>query len=207
MQIIKQNPVISILLILIIIATTNLSQHILIRNIMGFLMVYMIIKGLKLRTQPMKILLLSLIIVLILEVVGNVLCKNVEQFETMDDLVETLEEIQKKVDENDKKKPKTSNSDNNEHKKRESDGNDISLNDIDSIDIDSNDNSDTSYNKKEGNLSNKKVNNKNYTPQKAQQETFKLLNTVRELKETMEELAPSLSTAKHVLGMYKQIKI
>jgi|TARA_B110000858_G_scaffold108012_1_gene123447 hypothetical protein len=205
MQIIKQNPVMSILLILIIIiTTTNFSQHILIRNIMGFLMVCLIIKGLKLRTHPMKILLLSLIIVLILEVVGNVLCKNVERFETMDDLVETLEEIQKKVDEKEKKNPKKSKSDND---LRESDGNDISLNDVDSIDVDSNENSNNSYNKKEGDLSNKKIDNKNYTPQKAQQETFKLLNTVRELKETMEELAPSLSTAKDVLGMYKQIKI
>jgi len=204
MQIIKQNPVTSILLILTIIATTNLSKHILIRNIMGFLMVYMIIKGLKLRTDPIKILFLSLIIVLILEVIGNILCKNVERFETMDDLVETLEEIQKKVDEKEKNNPKKSKSDND---LRKSDGNDISLNDVDSIDVDSNENSNNSYNKKKGDLSNKKVNNKNYTPQKAQQETFKLLNTVRELKETMEELAPSLSTAKDVLGMYKQIKI
>jgi len=204
MQIIKQNPVMSILLILTIIATTNLSKHILIRNIMGFLMVYMIIKGLKLRTDPIKILFLSLIIVLILEVIGNILCKNVERFETMDDLVETLEEIQKKVDEKEKNNPKKSKSDND---LRKSDGNDISLNDVDSIDVDSNENSNNSYNKKKGDLSNKKVNNKNYTPQKAQQETFKLLNTVRELKETMEELAPSLSTAKDVLGMYKQIKI
>ena len=197
---IKQNPVIAILLILIILATSNLSNHPLIRNILGFLIIYMIVKGMKIRTQPIKILFLSLVIIFILEILGRFLCKRVpESFENMDELVEKLEDIQKKVDENDKKKGiKKKN-------KKVKDGKEININDIETIEVD--DDSDNGYNNKDADLSDKKVNSENYSPLKAQQETFKLLNTVRELKTTMEELGPSLSTAKDILGAYKQIKV
>tara|TARA_B100000780_G_scaffold278858_2_gene254066 strand:+ start:1016 stop:1606 length:591 start_codon:yes stop_codon:yes gene_type:complete len=195
----NQNPVIAILAMLIIIATTKITDHILIRNILGFSIIYMIISGLKIKTSPIKLLCLSLVIVLIFEIFGCTCnsANHIEQFESMDDLTNTLEEIQNKINENDKKKGVE------KIKNDESIEDDINIDDIDSID----ENSDNDYNKTDKKLSNKVVNPKNYTAQSAQQETFKLLNTVRELKTTIEELAPSLSTAKDVLGMYKQIKI
>ena len=197
----KYSSVQGILLTLIIISTTKLSSHPLIRNILGFLLIFMIVKGLKIRTHPMKILFLSLIITLILELIGTFMCKNnFENFDNMDDLVEKLEAIEKKVKENDKENT----TEPRKVDKREKDGGNISISDIETIEVD--DDNDHKYNDK-GSLSNKKVDIKNYTPHTAQQETFKLLNTVRDLKMTVEELAPTLSTAKDILGVYKQIKV
>ena len=46
----------------------------------------------------------------------------------------------------------------------------------------------------------------NYTPARAQRETFKLINSVKALQNTMTELVPNLSAAKQVLDLYKVIK-
>ena len=46
----------------------------------------------------------------------------------------------------------------------------------------------------------------NYSPSRAQRETFKLINSVKALQNTMTELVPNLSAAKKVLDLYKVIK-
>lgn len=48
---------------------------------------------------------------------------------------------------------------------------------------------------------------KDMTPAQAQRESYKLIQSVEHLQNTMKELVPNLSAAKKVIDMYKTIKI
>ena len=45
------------------------------------------------------------------------------------------------------------------------------------------------------------------TPAQAQRESYKLIQSVEHLQNTMKELVPNLSAAKKVIDMYKTIKM
>lgn len=63
-----------------------------------------------------------------------------------------------------------------------------------------------SFDDKKDNLDTK-GNIEDYTPQQAQHETFKLIDTVKQLKHTIEALAPTLREGKQILSSFEALKI
>ena len=57
------------------------------------------------------------------------------------------------------------------------------------------------------NLLNKSTPVDRWTPAQAQRESYKLIQSVEHLQNTMKELVPNLSAAKKVIDMYKTIKL
>ena len=59
--------------------------------------------------------------------------------------------------------------------------------------------------KDDNNIKGKKI--KDYTPQQAQKETFKLIDTVKQLNHTIQALGPTLKEGKAILSSFESLKI
>lgn len=185
-------PIITIIIILLILTTSrHLTDNLLIRNLIGYIFVYVLIKCLNKKISEIKVIAISLVIILALEIFDKFLCNDVETietFENVDELIEQLDKLKKDVKKGSVKK-----------NKEEFDETEIEEDEIEDSDIDND------YNDPSKKILNKKI--KEYTPQEAQKESFRLLNTVRELKQTVDTLVPALGSAKEVLDVYKNLRV
>jgi energy-coupling factor transporter transmembrane protein EcfT len=89
-----------------------------------------------------------------------------------------------------------------DYNNEESEYNDITDNDLKNID---DDNSDNDENAPE-HFNTKDIDYNSYTPAKAQRETYRLINTVKQLSETIEHLEPTLKKSKKMMKMLNEMK-
>ena len=133
--------------------------------------------------------------------VGPMICgSSVESFENVNELIETIEK--------DSKSKKTKKESDKEEKRKKikakleeiaTNGDKINIEEIEAL-LGSSDDDDTHMLRKKKSVS-------EMTPHEAQQETYEIMNTVKELNETLEALTPQLQTAKKTLEAYKQLNL
>lgn len=190
-----------IILCLILLTIPNLTDHMLLRNILGFVLVFLLLCGTVKKTTPIKLAMMSLLVILFLEMIGPMMCgSSVESFENVNELVETIEK--------DSKSKKTKKETDKEEKRKKikakleeiaTSGDKINIEEIEAL-MGGSDDDDTYMMRKKKSVS-------EMTPHEAQQETYEIMNTVKELNETLEALTPQLQTAKKTLEAYKQLNL
>ena len=172
-----------LLLVLILLSTLNgIRNNPLLKNILGFVLITVLLMKLKLNKKSIHLLLTSLGILLGLIILEKMLTRN--QFELFEDKDEETDE----EEDNDKE---------NEKDKKDKITIEKMIDDLDKIkkeDINDDDKGDKTETK---NLAELK-------PYQAQRETYQLIETVKNLKETMNTLGPTLKEAKSILSTYKQ---
>ena len=170
-----------VLIVLIALSTINIIRNnTLVKNIVGFLLIMALLSKLKIKkTKKLSNLLLTSLFILIgLHLISLLLNKsNVERFDDKEDDEEKDEE---KDDKKDKKQTVEEMIDELDKIKKE--------------DIDDDDNKEKTEVK---NLAELK-------PYEAQRETYQLIETVKNLKDTMSQLQPALKEAKSILHLNKQ---
>lgn len=172
-----------LLLVLILLSTLNgIRNNPLLKNILGFVLITVLLMKLKLNKKSIHLLLTSLGILLGLIILEKMLTRN--QFELFEDKDEETDE----EEDNDKE---------NEKEKKEKLTVEEMIDELDKIkkeDINDDDKGDKTETK---NLAELK-------PYQAQRETYQLIETVKNLKDTMNTLGPTLKEAKSILNTYKQ---
>ena len=172
-----------LLLVLILLSTLNgIRNNPLLKNILGFVLITVLLMKLKLNKKSIHLLLTSLGILLGLIILEKMLTRN--QFELFEDKDEETDE----EEDNDKE---------NEKDKKDKITIEKMIDDLDKIkkeDINDDDKGDKTETK---NLAELK-------PYQAQRETYQLIETVKNLKDTMNTLGPTLKEAKSILNTYKQ---
>ena len=170
-----------VLIVLIALSTINIIRNnTLVKNIVGFLLIMALLSKLKIKkTKKLSNLLLTSLFILIgLHLISLLLNKsNVERFDDKEDDEEKDEE---KDDKKDKKQTVEEMID--------------ELDKINKEDIDDDDDKEKTEIK---NLADLK-------PYEAQRETYQLIETVKNLKDTMTQLQPALKEARSILHLNKQ---
>tara|TARA_B110000977_G_scaffold196208_1_gene276128 strand:- start:626 stop:1168 length:543 start_codon:yes stop_codon:yes gene_type:complete len=172
-----------LLLVLILLSTLNgIRNNPLLKNILGFVLITVLLMKLKLNKKSIHLLLTSLGILLGLIILEKMLTRN--QFELFEDKDEETDDEEDNDKENDKEK-------------KEKLTVEEMIDELDKIkkeDINDDDKGDKTETK---NLAELK-------PYQAQRETYQLIETVKNLKDTMNTLGPTLKEAKSILNTYKQ---
>lgn len=171
------NRLYQILLLIILLTIPNLTDHLLLRNILGFTLIFLIVEAISNKKNYVRLAILTLLVILLLEIIGPMLCNN-RTYETFESAEKLIDEIEKATKNNKKKE------DNN-------DGKQISENDTEIL---------TTEEKKhkEG---------EPYTPAQAQRETYQIIETVKGLQDTLQALTPQLKQAKDTLNAYKSLEL
>lgn len=171
------NRIYQILLLIILLTIPNLTDHILLRNILGFTLIFLIVEGISKKKNYIKLAMMTLLLILLLEIIGPMLCfdRTYETFESAEKLIDEIEKSTKK----EKKKEDKSN------------GSQITENDTDILTTDEKKHSgDTPF-----------------TPAQAQKETYQIIETVKGLQDTLQALTPQLKQAKDTLNAYKSLEL
>ena len=173
------NTYILILSLLLLSTIKNIRNNPLLKNILGFILIIVLLMKLKLKKKSIHLLLISLGILVGLNILEKIFNRN--QFELFEDKDDEPEETD------------------NEDKKDKKDKITIEkmIDDLDKIKIEDNNDDDDDDKTETKNLAELK-------PYQAQRETYQLIETVKNLKETMNTLGPTLKEAKSILSTYKQ---
>ena len=172
-----------LLLVLILLSTLNgIRNNPLLKNILGFVLITLLLIKLNINKKSSHLLFTSLGILLGLILLEKILTRN--QFELFEDKDEETDDEEDNDKENDKEK-------------KEKLTVEEMIDELDKIkkeDINDDDKGDKTETK---NLAELK-------PYQAQRETYQLIETVKNLKDTMNTLGPTLKEAKSILNTYKQ---
>tara|TARA_B110000208_G_scaffold175424_1_gene220986 strand:+ start:261 stop:812 length:552 start_codon:yes stop_codon:yes gene_type:complete len=172
--------------ILIILSTLNIIRNTpLLKNILGFILIITLLMEFKLIKNNLHLLLTGLGILLGLIVIENLLTRN--EFELFEDKEE--DETTDDDDDDEKEHKETDKKDKNTIENR--------IDELDKINKEDIDDDDANTKTKIKNLAELK-------PYEAQRETYQLIETVKNLKDTMQQLGPTLKEAKNILHTYKQ---
>lgn len=171
-----------ILFLIVLLTIPKLTDHLLIRNILGFTLIFLIVEKIYNKKNYVRLAIITLLVILFLELVGPMLCsgRTYETFENVEELINAIE----KMDHEEGKNKKEDNSSNNKP--------------IEDIDVDV-----ISSNKEEV----KTTDGKSYTPATAQKAAYELTNTIKDLHETLEKYTPSLQQAQAAMNAYKQLNL
>ena len=70
------NRLYQILLLIILLTIPNLTDHLLLRNILGFTLIFLIVEAISTKKVYVRLAILTLLVVLLLEIIGPMLCNN-----------------------------------------------------------------------------------------------------------------------------------
>lgn len=171
------NRLYQILLLIILLTIPNFTEHLLLRNILGFTLIFLIVEGISTKKNYVRLAILTLLVILLLEIIGPMLCNN-KTYETFENVEKLIDEIEKATKNNKKKEDK-------------SNGKPISENDTEVLTTEEKERKD----------------NEPYTPAQAQRETYQIIETVKGLQDTLQALTPQLKQAKDTLVAYKSLEL